>query len=395
MNPAQAFSLDIFCLPPSHRTYELCVALYNLPETPVRTKALLSQYMRHIAKPLLLLEPPPFADMIQQVDGTSKHLVQGEGGQLQWETIYRLSGDASCLVVRDTIKSAQYGKIARGYMVALDPNTMTMAVGEEVCVKVSSLRLSELGTSHQQPGERIFESAIKELECLRLLSKFHHPNLIPLLNHGVLEKARGEKFLMCVFPLAWYNLHDAHVMGEVTLATIHQIRVQIGSALQCLHALGFAHRDVSLENMVESRERGRFLLIDFGLAKKLRLEEDGKWAKEPVETDAAGRRYLVGKMRYIPPEFFLQTGVFDLVKADLFSFGVALFFLCTERFPYHYRSETAPESPGEWTAVYSDLPDDFFVQVCARNALMAWLGGLLWLSPSNRVGVGAILFPLV
>ncbi|WP_071812679.1 serine/threonine-protein kinase [Lentzea guizhouensis] len=93
------------------------------------------------------------------------------------------------------------------------------------------------------------------------------------------------------------------------------VLVQLCTVLQQVHAFGFVHRDVKLENALISR-RGVVTLIDLGSSTP---------AGEVPET-------LAGTFGYLPPEA-ASHGVVE-PSLDIFSAGCLLFRMLTMEFPF-------------------------------------------------------------
>ncbi len=137
-----------------------------------------------------------------------------------------------------------------------------------------------------------------------------------------------------------------------------QIVAQIADALDYAHENGVIHRDVKPSNILLKRLKKsdkpneqpfRAVLTDFGLVKVV----EGQDLTESGMT--------VGTPTYMSPE---QCQGIDLDgRSDLYSLGVVLYELVTNRLPYELKSlseaiavhlrGTAPKSP---TAIRSDLP---------------------------------------
>ncbi|GMF56863.1 unnamed protein product [Phytophthora fragariaefolia] len=85
---------------------------------------------------------------------------------------------------------------------------------------------------------------------------------------------------------------------------------QVAKGLSFLHAMGVAHRDLSLENVL--LKDGQVKICDFGLSA----------AADQFSSD------LVGKFYYMAPEI-TQGAVYDPKAADVWSLGVLLFVMLT------------------------------------------------------------------
>jgi hypothetical protein len=249
-----------------------------------------------------------------------------------------------------TIKNTAFGKIKRGELVEqFQPNAPYTLTEQFVAMKTSNIALSQQGVRAGN-GDFIFENAEKELAILSILDQFQHRYIISLIQFGT-----DSNFLYTITPLGRISLWDKLIQGESLSPTsptggilpfLHQLRKQIGSALAFLHSIGFAHRDVSLENIIEMND-GSFKLIDFGLACSLTLQDthQGRWLPIPLDY-RNGEPFAVGKGRYLAPEVFLtaQPNVtpnqqepsfrYDAQKADVFALGISIFVAAFRAFPY-------------------------------------------------------------
>lgn len=96
--------------------------------------------------------------------------------------------------------------------------------------------------------------------------------------------------------------------------------VQMFTAVQLIHSLGIAHRDLSLENILLTRdERGELLVkvIDFGMGTLTRVV-----AKE-----------IRGKQSYQAPEMHLDEE-YDGFLTDAFALGVVVFAMSVQDYPW-------------------------------------------------------------
>jgi serine/threonine protein kinase len=94
---------------------------------------------------------------------------------------------------------------------------------------------------------------------------------------------------------------------------------QILSALSYCHANGVAHRDLKLENFLLTRDRTSIKLTDFGFS--ARFDKDGLLSTS------------CGSPHYVAPEI-LQGKPYDGARADMWSFGITLFAMLTNRMPF-------------------------------------------------------------
>ncbi|ETW07308.1 CAMK/CAMKL protein kinase [Aphanomyces invadans] len=108
------------------------------------------------------------------------------------------------------------------------------------------------------------------------------------------------------------DLYDAIISATaLPLPLAQRYFRQVCQGLSFMHSCGFAHRDISLENvLVDANNHCK--LIDFGLA-------------TPIK-DATPSTSSVGKQFYMAPEVY-QGFPYDPVAADMWSLGVLLFIM--------------------------------------------------------------------
>ncbi|KAJ0390787.1 hypothetical protein P43SY_011086 [Pythium insidiosum] len=97
--------------------------------------------------------------------------------------------------------------------------------------------------------------------------------------------------------------------GKLEVSTTRDYLTQIASGVHFMHSNGFAHRDLSLENVLVTDDN-TCKVCDFGLAAV---------ADQPSNE-------TVGKMFYMAPEV-LSGSAYDPKKADVWSLGVMLFIM--------------------------------------------------------------------
>ena len=161
-------------------------------------------------------------------------------------------------------------------------------------------------------GKSAFERFIQEYE---VISRISHPNIVKIFDLGV---ADDQAYIaMEYFPSG--NLKARIAARIAPFDAVNYLR-QIAQALQAIHTVGVLHRDLKPPNVMLRRD-DTLALIDFGLAKQLRLDSD--------LTDTG---QIFGTPYYMSPE----QGHGDTVdeRADIYSLGVIFYEMLMGVKPY-------------------------------------------------------------
>ena len=144
------------------------------------------------------------------------------------------------------------------------------------------------------------------------------------------------------------------------------IASQLARILAEVHAANVIHKDISSHNIVYDPESGRCKLIDFGIATRLRSEENKFQAPAALE----------GTLAYIAPE---QTGRMNRsldYRADLYSLGVTLYELFTGVLPHesadplemvHFHIAGKPQPPRERSANVPGAVSDIVMKLLQKE----------------------------
>ncbi|CAH0485314.1 unnamed protein product [Peronospora farinosa] len=170
-----------------------------------------------------------------------------------------------------------------------------------------------------------------------------------------------------------YELVSSAEDGKLELPVIQKYMRQIASGVQFLHLNGFAHRDLSLENVLVTDD-DQCQVCDFGLA-----TSTAKFSKETV-----------GKLFYMAPE--VLAGIqYNATKADVWSLGVMLFIMLIGAPPV----ETASSADARFRLIMNKGVRKLIDRWGLTNDLPATaidlLSNMLEVDPEQRISMGEVV----
>ncbi len=161
-------------------------------------------------------------------------------------------------------------------------------------------------------GLGAFDRFLQEYE---MIAELDHPNIVRIFDLGVSD----DHAHIAMEYLPGGDLKRRIAAGISEPAVVRYIQ-QIASALAELHSLGILHRDLKPGNIMV-RDNGSLALIDFGLAKRMRLEQE-----------ITGQGEIFGTPYYMSPEQGHAADVDE--RSDLYALGVIAFEMFTGRKPF-------------------------------------------------------------
>jgi serine/threonine-protein kinase len=203
------------------------------------------------------------------------------------------------------------------------------ADGTTVAVKVL-----QAPTKPTAPASEADERRARFLREAAVSATIHHPNVVPVLDHGI-DGARSLPYLVMPLlqgeDLAALLDRVGCLPPEVAIAIV----VQASEGLAAAHAQGVVHRDVKPSNLfLERRGDSPFVVVrvtDFGLAKALDESPGSRGA-----LTATGR--FMGTPQYVSPEQAISAKHVDL-RTDVYSLAMSLYHALSGRPAFaHVRS---------------------------------------------------------
>jgi Tol biopolymer transport system component len=209
----------------------------------------------------------------------------------------------------------------------------------------------------------------REAKAVAALS---HPNILAVHDFG---ESNGARFAVMEL-LDGESLRQRLSEGRIPLRKAVEIAREIALGLAAAHEKGIVHRDLKPENLFLTRD-GRVKILDFGLARQLRLPDTGD-TQSPTVAPGTEPGTVLGTVGYMAPEQ-LRGQPADH-RSDIFSFGAVLYEMLSGQ--RAFRGETAIETMN--AILKEDPPEISARDIKAPPALERLISHCLEKRPEER-----------
>ena len=167
----------------------------------------------------------------------------------------------------------------------------------------------------------------------RAAAAFTHPNICTIYS---VAEADGIPFIVMEY-VEGRTLAELIAAAPMDPMQVTTLALQVVDALAAAHARGIVHRDIKPANIMMTND-GQVKVLDFGLAAQFVAGGD---MHVTASHTAFGQALdgAAGTAGYMSPEQIDGLPVDD--RTDLFSLGVVLYELCTQRHPFRARTTMA------------------------------------------------------
>ena len=213
-------------------------------------------------------------------------------------------------------KAAGIDPLIKGYrflrkLATSSHSSVYLAEREKTGVKVVLKVLRQIPGANDE-SIAAFDRFLQEYE---MIADLDHPNIVKIYDLGVADDHAH---------IAMEYLDAGDLRQRISEKIFASVAVkylrEIASALARIHEVGILHRDLKPGNVMLRRDNS-IALIDFGLAKRLRLE---------MEITGSGE--IFGTPYYMSPEQGHGNPVDE--RSDIYSLGVIFFEMLTGEKPY-------------------------------------------------------------
>lgn len=191
-----------------------------------------------------------------------------------------------------------------------------------------AIKMINISQSVKKQKYESIDAALEKIKReMHITNMMSHKNIVKIYDWGVVSTKTDVPICMDIVAYIVMEYIEGITLldyvkrfyNSYTETTIKLYFLQILDAIEYVHDLGYAHRDLKLENIMISEKDKRIVLIDFG------------FSSETVHSQLL--KTSCGSPMYAAPEIWMgQPYVGAMV--DVWSLGIILYSLVYGRFPY-------------------------------------------------------------
>ena len=196
----------------------------------------------------------------------------------------------------------------------------------------------------------------KILNCIEneisILNKITHRNIIKM--HGY-QKYRNIYILE--FEYCEYNNYNIYMKSEIYKVNVDLFLREVSNGLKYIHDNSIIHRDIKLDNLLvkPKNEFGDITIkiSDFGFACKKGSQSYNK---------------ICGTPYYMSPEILKSLATTNIeydYRTDVWSLGICLYYILTEKFPYNEKEVNSLEKIVKYFEGKTDIME--FLDIDVKN----------------------------
>ncbi len=201
------------------------------------------------------------------------------------------------------------------------------------------------------------DNIFEEIDTLYFFSQpqNQHPNVLGLTEYGV-DELRLPKFHYVITRYVGQDLYKSLLddVGSTCFTDIEckALVYHLMSGLSWMHRHGYAHRDLSPENIAFDPVTNMYVIIDFGLVFRMTrhglpcVQHGIEYCDYPEHHDdirSYAQFYLyldrmkaVGKLCMMAPELFQDCEILHPMHFDIWAIGIIMYFVFTKCYPFKH-----------------------------------------------------------
>lgn len=212
----------------------------------------------------------------------------------------------------------------------------------------------------QEQQQLVFDLFQREV---RRSADINHDNVVKVIfcdptppnAYIVMERIKGDDLA---------KVMQSHPNG-IPLVTALSMMKSLCAGLEAIHEKRIIHRDIKPANIMVSKQDGRVIIIDLGVARKIDNQLETSYQTTAVD----GFYEAKGTLQYFPPELLkavsegAQTKTVDISKilnyqTDLYALGLVFFEMLSGIFPERPTTFATTRKNANLAALKPDLPDN-------------------------------------